>query len=339
MAKRDDLNEDLGLTEDERAALEEGEAEDAATAKAEGDATAFDFNEAKGAVKDDAKADDKADAKPEPAADAKADDKKADDKPAEAKGDDAAKTDAANADDGAEKGDGKGADAKTDTKPDTEARAPRQAVPAWTAPADAEAQLTQLATERDQLAERFDNGEITAKELLSKQAEIASRERKIERDRDRAEMASEMATAVWTQTTVPTFLDAHPHYRNNQTLNGMLDAEVRRLQVAAMEAGKDQLDPSILIDADANIAAALAPFGVKPKVAASAAADAGKTAAPAGKPEIPPTLGTLPATEITGTGDGKYASLDRLAEANPIAFEDALAKLPEAEREAYLRAH
>jgi hypothetical protein len=335
MGKRDDLNEDLGLTEEERAALDEGAAEDAAHAKTEADATAFDFNEAKATVKDDAKA--------EPAADAKADGK--DDTPLEPKDDakdaDAAKAAPAKVEDG---------DAtKAETKAHGEARAPRQAVPAWTAPADADAQLTQLATERDALADRFDNGEITAKELLAKQAEIGAKERRIERDRDRAEMASEMATAVWTQTTVPTFLDAHTHYRDNPTLHSMLDTEVRRLQVAAMEAGKDQLDPSILIDADKEIRKALGAMGVQvptadTKVEGDKPADGekpngkAKSAAAEGKLQIPPTLGSLPATDIMDTGDGRYASLDRLAQANPIAFEEALAKLPDAEREAYLRA-
>ena len=49
---------------------------------------------------------------------------------------------------------------------------------------------------------------------------------------------------------------------------------------------------------------------------------------------IPPNLGKLPAATANDTDDGKFAHLDRL---EGVAFEDALAKLSDAQRDEYLR--
>ena len=58
--------------------------------------------------------------------------------------------------------------------------------------------------------------------------------------------------------------------------------------------------------------------------------------APASKNEgvVPPNLGKLPAATANDTDDGKFAHLDRL---EGVAFEDALAKLSDAQRDEYLR--
>ena len=49
---------------------------------------------------------------------------------------------------------------------------------------------------------------------------------------------------------------------------------------------------------------------------------------------VPPNLGKLPAATANDTDDGKFAHLDRL---EGVAFEDALAKLSDAQRDEYLR--
>ena len=49
---------------------------------------------------------------------------------------------------------------------------------------------------------------------------------------------------------------------------------------------------------------------------------------------VPPNLGTLPAATANDTDDGKFAHLDRL---EGVAFEEALAKLSDAQRDEYLR--
>lgn len=297
--KRDDLPEDLGLTEEERAALEEIDDEEGEDDGQTGAAAAGDDD-------DDGEQDDES----------SKDEGKAGDKAGAADATAAAPTDA-----------GEGA-AGADPQP------ARQAVPDWKAPEDGEARLAEIAQQREDLAEQFDNGEITAREFQAAQRKLEDAQRQIERANDRAEMAAEMVQAVWVKTTVPGFLEAHAVYRDNETLMSMLDSEVRRQQVAAIEAGNDPFDPAILAKADTAIMTALRK--VNPGAAPEPQPGTGTPTATAARPIIPPTLGGLPVAEISGTGDGRYASLDRLADTNPIAFEDALARLPESERAAYL---
>jgi hypothetical protein len=325
-----------GLTEDEAAALREAETEEAAelAAKVTDDEK---IANAKAEEKPKEKLEAKADAKPKEKAEENAA------KKAEAKADAEAKID----DEGGEEDEKPEpkAEAKPEAKAEPSAPQPsRQVMPDWQAPADAEAKLTEITTKRDELADKFDAGELTAKELLAEQRALDKQERDIERALDRAQMAGEMTVAVWEKSTVPAFLDAHAHYRDNPVLLGALDAEVRRQQVAASEAGGDPLDPSILSKADSAIREALGTIGAAPAKEAAKAettveTEAAKAAAAAEKPAIPPTLGKVPASEINST-DSKYASLDRLADVNPLAFEDAMGKMSESERETYLaRSH
>jgi len=62
--------------------------------------------------------------------------------------------------------------------------------------------------------------------------------------------------------------------------------------------------------------------------------DANKPAGP--KPDLPPSIHNVPAADANDVTGGKYAALDRLASTNPIAYEEALMKLPEEERNSYL---
>lgn len=308
-----------GMLPDEIEALQEGATDDAAgTTAADADfeaASAADAEAAKtaeaAAKTDEGKADDAA----------KVDEAKADD----AKADEPAKADAAD-----------GADAKVVEE------SVRTTMPKFEAPADAEKQLADIAAKRDALAEQFDNGEINAKTLFAEQAALAKQERTIETAVERANFSAEMTTQAWFQNTVPGFLATHDHYKSNPTLHGMLNAEVVRLQNEAIEKGGDQFDPGILAKADESIRAALSGIGVKTP-AAAAKAEPAKDAAKDGKakieveakPETPPSLRNLPADDITGT-DSKWAALDRLADTDAVAYEDAFGRLPAADRDRYL---
>lgn len=320
--KAEDFDVD-GLTDEEREALAEGAAEDAADATATAADTADDV---KAANAEGAKPD--ADAEAKAAADKEAADKKAADDKAAA---DKAAADAAAVDPAKKpaEGDKPAADVKTEAKPD----APRQAVPDWKAPADAQVKLDAIAAERIALAKKFDDGEITRADEIAAQMKLEREQRQIERALDRAQDAAEMTEAVWVQTIVPDFLGANPHYRDNPTLNTLLDAEVRKLQVQAGKDGKNPLAPSILVEADEAIKKSLGAFGFAP-TGKAAAADV-KPGAGVPKVEIPPSLAKIPAAGISDT-DGKFSALDRLADSNPLAFEEAVGRMSEQEREHYL---
>lgn len=215
--------------------------------------------------------------------------------------------------------------------------APRIAVPE-----DADAKLAELEKKRDDLAEKFDDGEITAKEFNRAVAEIDKQVREIERAKDRAIFFEETRKHTWLTQTVPTFLDQHPAYQD-RTLHGLLDAEVRKRQVAAIEKGKDPLDPAILEQAHkAIVRSAQSLTGAEqaePRKRPEPTRAATKAAPqPKKRPASPPTLANVPASEIADT-DGEFAALDRLGETDPEAFEEAYARLSPADRARYLMQH
>lgn len=201
-----------------------------------------------------------------------------------------------------------------------------------TAPEDADAKLKELADKRAELRKQYDDGDITFDELESARDEIAKQEKVIERAQLKAELSSEMQQQQvvndW-QRDVNTFLDANPEYRDNTVRYNALDMMVR--QIGASEEAAKLTGPQVLAKAHAELQKA---FGV--------AAPAEKKGEGNGKKppkvDLPPSLGKLPAAESNDTNGGKYAALDRLLETDPLAHEDALAKMSASERDAYLAA-
>lgn len=194
------------------------------------------------------------------------------------------------------------------------------------APADAETKLTDIAAQKDALITQFDDGEITAKEYQQKLDALAKQEREVELAIHKAQLAAEMEQQrlknEWT-TTVTNFIDSNPIYKDNSRLYRALDQEVR--DVANSETGKTMTGAQILAQAHKNLAEA---FGF--------AQPATKTPAKAPKAELPPSLHGVPAADANDVQGGKYAALDRLATTNPLGYEEALMKLSDSERDAYL---
>lgn len=198
------------------------------------------------------------------------------------------------------------------------------------APTDADTKLADIATQKDALATKFDDGDITAKEYHSQLDALNKQERGIEQAQLKAQMASEMAEQqrmnAWFQQA-QTFAIANG-YTDQRRMN-LLDAEVRAVATA---------DPSldgaaVLNKAHQNL--------VEAGLATSKPAAAAKPAAPApkGKPvELPPSIHKLPAADVDDTGAGEFAELDRLATTDPLGYEKKLAGMSEAQRERYLAA-
>jgi hypothetical protein len=234
----------------------------------------------------------------------------------------------------AEAGDGT-ANADTDAEGAAEAPAPAEIKEPASAPllvvespADADDRLKTIATQKEDLITQFDDGEITAKEYQQQLDALAKQEREIERAMERAALAAEMEQQrlknEWT-STVNAFIEANAVYKENPRLYRALDQEVR--DVANSEEGKTMSGARILAKAHENLAQAFG-FAVKQPTG-----DKGKTI-PRG--ETPPSLHGVPAADANDVSGGKYSALDRLASTNPIAYEEALMKLPDSERDAYL---
>lgn len=191
-------------------------------------------------------------------------------------------------------------------------------------PSDADERLKAIATQKEDLVSKYDDGEITAKEFQQQIDELSTQQRAIERAVDRAELAAEMEKQrlvnEWT-FTVNAFIDANPVYRDNPRLYRALDQEVR--DIANSEEGKTLSGAKILAKAHENLAEAF-----------SIPSQTKKPAIPKG--ELPPSLHGVPAADANDVTGGKWAGLDRLQETNPILYEETLMKMPDSERDAYL---
>lgn len=292
---------DDGLTDEERAALADEGAEGAAQDEDEGDDAADD--EGEGA--DDAGAGD----------------------------DDGAAGDDADSDAAAAEGDGADAAAANTEQP---AGPAPESAPILVAqpPEDADAKLAEIATAKDALLTKFDDGDITAREYQLELDKLAKQEREIEWGVEKAKLAGEMEQqrqANEWKSTVDGFIAENSRYNptTSPRMYQLLDMEVRA--VATSDEFKNRSDAAagraILQRAHENLAKELG-FEAKPK---------GKTPPPP-KKDLPPSLHSAPAADVNDTGGGKFAVLDRLASTDPIAYEESLMKLSEREREAYLNA-
>ena len=234
-----------------------------------------------------------------------------------------------------------GADEPSDSAPPDK---PAPPVVDFQAPENAKERLEEIANERNALRKQFEDGDLTEAEYFAKVDPLDDERNDLRVEIKLAEKSQKMrelqeATAgeTWANTTVPKFFENAEHaiYKENGILYDALDREVRRLQVAAMEAGQSQHNPDFLAQAHRQVMAA---FG---RPVADPAAD------PKGEQgeqdqrrrrrngqDIPPTLGGLPAAGVEDTSlAGKYDKLDRLTGEE---LEAAMAKLSEAEQEEYL---
>lgn len=190
----------------------------------------------------------------------------------------------------------------------------------------ARTRLTEIDTQLADLAARFDEGDLTARELHEQQLALNNERVQLHVDirieenaAAQARRREESARDTWMESTVPDWLARHPQYAPGSPLYHALNGTVMQLQGESLAGGGSQYDAALLDEAHRQITAAV---GGQP------------APAPAGKREIPPTLAHVPAAEQTPTDDGnKFAALDRL---NGEAYEEALAKLSDADRDLYL---
>lgn len=202
------------------------------------------------------------------------------------------------------------------------------------APADADAKLGDIAKQKDELVTKFDDGDITSKEYQSQLDALNKQERDIERQVDKAQIAAEMQEQQRKNEWIAEanrFAEENG-YSTSPRLYKMLDMEVR--DVATSEEGKTMTGTQILAKAHANLVA----DGIAKAKPAPAATAPTATAAPVPKPALPPNLAKIPAAAATEAGEGRFVALDRLQTSNPLAYEEAIAKLSPAELDAYMRA-
>ncbi|UZV40821.1 hypothetical protein 12Stean4476_00059 [Erwinia phage Stean] len=201
-------------------------------------------------------------------------------------------------------------------------------------PEDIEAQRTALDVRWDDLATKFDDGDITFAEYNKGIRELNTERGKLDRLELKAELAAEANQSRnqedWTNLCED-FVGENPIIGKNETMWNAFDVKLRQVTAATQQAGgtigrRDLEKAFKLLQEDLGISAP-APTGEQPQKKGR------KTPI-----EVPPTLGRVPAAQQTDTEDGKYAHLDRLAETDPEKYEAALMKMSDAERDAYMQA-
>jgi hypothetical protein len=211
------------------------------------------------------------------------------------------------------------------------------------APADAEAKFKEISDKKGVLLGQFDDGDITAKEYQTQLDSLNKEERALERAIDKAQTAAEMRQqqemGEWMKQVTGFTTKEHPEYKTSRARWMALDSFVK--EIAAENPNLD--GGEILRQAHAKVIEDLGEAQTKQADPGGKKDDAAKKLDDkAGKPlkgskvEPPATLGKIPATDNADITDGKFTALDRLAETDPMAHEEKLMKMSAAERDEYL---
>lgn len=199
-------------------------------------------------------------------------------------------------------------------------------------PADADAKLAEIKTSKKELAGKFDDGELSTAEYTEKMEALNDQQRQIELAVHEANIAAKLNAQQARNTflqEVRSFTD-NTLYTESPTAWNALDAAVKKVGAdpeSASLSGRQILekahaevlkDPLIKLAFDARKPGDKKPGDKKP----------------AG--DLPPNLGRMPAAESEDTNGDRFSSLDRLFARDPIAYEEAVGKLSQADRDAYL---
>lgn len=202
---------------------------------------------------------------------------------------------------------------------------------------DAETKLAGIKDRKAELAQQFDDGNLSAREFSTKMDELndeASIVREaILKNKLSREITQQQAEDAWVDD-VHAFLADHPEVSGSKLRYAAFDMAVREVTAREMARGTSNL--RMLQMAHKEWAEGLGIKAAEPQERA-AAKEQEPAKAQKPKPKLPPSLAHVPAAEITDTDTGKYAALDRLATTDPDAFERRLARMSDAERDEYER--
>ena len=214
-------------------------------------------------------------------------------------------------------------------KPQAQERKPRPVFEAPDVPADVDDQIAAAKLAKIKIAEKFDEGEITAVEYAKQTEELNDFQRELENKRFKAQLAAESQQSreldSWEETCSE-FLSAHPEISKSKLRYDSFDYAVRLVtgdQANAALTGAQQLEKAYQTW--------VTELGIQVDQSAQSLAKPDPK-----KPRVVPNIGSLPAAQANDTDDGKFAYLDRLADSDPLKYEATLAKLSDADREAYL---
>lgn len=197
-------------------------------------------------------------------------------------------------------------------------------------PEDAQATLDSIKERKAALIDQFDQGDLTAKDFQAQVDALAEEAETIKLAVFKANLSREMTENAkldnWYKDASD-FIKDHPEIRSNELTYSSFDMVVRKVTGDDANAGLSNQKQLALAHKlwSEQLGIKTTPAKADPK--------------PDPKPErkVPPTLGRVPAADISETDDGKFAVLDRLMDTNPLAYEARLAKMSAAELDEYER--
>lgn len=203
-------------------------------------------------------------------------------------------------------------------------------------PEDIAAKRTEIDGKEDTLVEQFDNGDITFAEY-NKQLRALNNERAaLDRAELKAELAREAQQAQIDNTwnsTLNVFLADHPEIDlTNEIHHAAFDKLLRQHTAGVMEKGGV---PGLreIKKAHGDFLKTFNLQADKEPAPKETKQDKQPTAKAQKQREVPPNLSKVPAAANADMDDGRFGYLDKLP---PAKFEEAFAKLSEADRNAYL---
>lgn len=227
------------------------------------------------------------------------------------------------------------AKAEPEPEPEKPVVAPRpRGVLNDTLPEDYSQRVEANNTAQDELAQKYEDGDISFAEYNKGMRKLHEEAMDLREVKMRAEISEQSSTNSVQQHwdgLMGSFLATHPEAISTPVRQNAFDHILREITAPVMAAGGMPGQAEI----DKAYARLAEEFGLQAKQPNQ---DKGAEP-PAAKKEnkVPPTLGAVPAAAHTDVDDGKWAHLDRLAEQDPIKFEETLMKMSEAERNEYMQ--
>lgn len=200
------------------------------------------------------------------------------------------------------------------------------------APDNADELMSQLAQEEEALAQKFDDGDITAREYRDSINKLNDQRDEIKWATREADLAGKMQRQAeenaWHRDVKEFMTTTAANVTKSEAAMVAFDNVVKKVTADPANvnlSNRAQLEKAFKLYNDEMAAT----FGVQPPAQAKAPAPA---PAPKTQRTIPPTLARVPAAESENIDGGKFAALDRLAAMDPAGYEAAVAKMSEAER-------
>lgn len=215
----------------------------------------------------------------------------------------------------------------------------------WALPADHKEKIESVEKSLDELAEKFDNGELLATEYRQQSRALQKQLDEMNKLRDRAENKEADARESWVEAC-DKFLADNKHFATPGPLRQMLDAEVRRIQEHLGQNGRNYMHASVLDLAAENVkrsAAALLGVEINTDDGGKGKQKQNTTPAPKEpaatvKPRAAQPVPTLSAVPVDAEDDiesGEFAYLNRLADKDWPAYERELEKLQRTDQDKY----